>query len=280
MSPMVIISFFAGAGVGVGGSYFVLKKHYEKVTAKEIAEMREYANECKKYGDDMKRYADEMYELMTGKEMPEKGFTREEMIDYISSEELKIAESGQKSPIIDKINRRKEENEIKSIEECYNDIQDALKDSMLNQENEEIKSIEEAYDDIQDALFEKENSNYLDSLVDYTKYAKDQSAYEHPNEEIGMPRIELITALEYDNSKPMNEKIILNYYQEDDILCYEENEEIIENPEELIGQEALYAFGSPDYDDPDEIFVRNNQRNEDYQIILYESAYSEMVGEY
>ena len=254
MSPMIIISFFAGAGVGVGGSYFVLKKHYEKVTAKEIAERREYANECKKYGDDMKRYADEMYELMTGKEIPEKGFTRGEMIDYISSEELKLVESGEKSPIIDKINRRKSDFEIKSIEESYNDIQDAL--------------------------IEKETSNYLDSLVDYTKYSKDQSAYEHPNEEIGMPRIELITALEYDNSKPMNEKIILNYYQEDDILCYEESEEIVENPEELIGQEALHAFGSPDYDDPDEIFVRNNQRNEDYQIILYESAYSEMVGGY
>ena len=254
MSPTVIISFFAGAGVGIGGSYFVLKKHYEKVTAKEIAEMREYANECKKYGDDMKRYADEMYELMTGKEIPEKGFTREEMIDYISSEELKIAESDQKSPIIDKINRRKSDSEIKSIEESYNDIQEAL--------------------------IEKDSGNYLDSLVDYTKYAKDQSAYEHPSEEIGMPRIELITALEYDNSKPMNEKIILNYYQEDDILCYEESEEIVENPEELIGQEALHAFGSPDYDDPDEIFVRNNQRNEDYQVILYESSYSEMVGEY
>ena len=32
MSPMIIISFFAGAGVGVGGSFFVFKKHYEKVT--------------------------------------------------------------------------------------------------------------------------------------------------------------------------------------------------------------------------------------------------------
>lgn len=79
---------------------------------------------------------------------------------------------------------------------------------------------------------------------------------------------------------PMNEKITLYYYEGDDILCFEESEEIIPNPEELIGEEALHAFGSDEYDDPDEIFVRNNMRSADYQIIKYDAAYKDAVGEY
>lgn len=254
MNPKIIISFLLGAGVGVGGSFLGFKKFFEVKTAKEIKEMREYSHECRKYADEMKKYADEMYELATGKEAPEKGFTKEEIINYISSEELKLEKNDEKSKIIDKINRRKEENEIKEVEESYNDIQEALE--------------------------EKEKNDYLDSLHDYTQYSRDRSAYEHPEEEPGIPRIELITGLEFDNSKPMNEKITLYYYEGDDILCFEESEEIIPNPEELIGEEALYAFGSPDYDDPDEIFVRNNMRSEDYQIIKYDTAYKDAVGEY
>lgn len=254
MNPKIIISFLLGAGVGVGGSFFGFKKFFEAKTAKEIKEMREYSHECKKYADEMKKYADEMYELATGKEAPKKGFTKEEIIDYISSEELKLEKNSEKSENIDKINRRKEENEIKEVEESYNDIQEALE--------------------------EKKRSDYLDSLHDYTRYSRDRSAYEHPEEEPGIPRIELITGLEFDNSKPMNEKITLYYYEGDDVLCFEESEEIIPNPEELIGEEALFAFGSDEYDDPDEIFVRNNMRSADYQIIKYDTAYRDAVGEY
>ena len=92
-------------------------------------------------------------------------------------------------------------------------------------------------------------------------------SYEHPEEEPGIARIELISALEYDNSRPMNSKIILSYYEGDDILCYEESDEVIINPEELIGEEALHAFGSPD-------------RSEDYTIIRHDISYREAVGEY
>lgn len=254
MNPKIIISFFVGAAIGVGGSFFGFKKYFEAKTAKEIKEMREYAHECKKYAKEMKQYADEMYELATGKEAPKNGFTKDEIINYISSKEDEIVKNDPESEAAKKINRRKEEAEIKSVEESY--------------------------DDIQEALEEKERSSYLDSLVDYTKYSKDQSSYEHPEDEPGTPRIELITSLEFDNSKPLNEKITLYYYEEDDILCYEESDEIIPNPEELIGDEALHAFGSPDYEDPDEIFVRNNMRSEDYQIIKFETSYLEANGEY
>lgn len=254
MNPKIVISFLIGAGVGVGGSFLGFKKFFEAKMAKEIKEMREYSHECKKYAEEMKKYADEMYELATGKESPKDGFTKEEIIDYISSKELKSEKNAQNSEKTNKINRRKEEYEIKSIEE--------------------------EFDNIQEAIAKDDQNDYLEALHDYTQYSRDPAAYEHPKEEIGMARIELITALEFDNAMPMNEKIALDYYQEDDILCYEETDEIVQDPEELIGEEALHAFGSPDYEDPDEVFVRNNMRSEDYQIILHENSYRDAVGEY
>lgn len=254
MNSKIIISFFIGTAAGVGGSFYGFKKYFETKTAKEIKEMRDYAHECNKYAREMKKYADEMYELATGKEAPKEGFTKEEIVDYISSKELKLEKSGQNVQFVDKINRRKDENPIIDIEKEYNDLQDALAD--------------------------EEHNDYLDSLHDYTQYSRDASAYEHPTEEPGIARIELISALEYDNSRPMNSKIILSYYEGDDILCYEESDEVIINPEELIGEEALHAFGSPDYDDPDEIYVRNNMRSEDYTIIRHDISYREAVGEY
>lgn len=257
MSPKIVISFFVGAGVGVAGSFFGFKKYFEMKTAQEIKEMRDYAHECQKYAKEMKKYADEMYESITGKKPPEEGFSKEEIIEYIAQNNLDkdyITTDPETGAV--KFNRRREEAEIKSIEEEYDNIQDALTQSTLN------------------------NESYLNSLTDYTKYGKDPSAFEAPIEDVGVPRIELISSMEYDNSKPLNEKLMLSYYEDDDILCYEETAEIIQNPEELIGMEALHAFGSPDYEDPDEIFVRNNQRSEDYVITRFEGSYREVYGDY
>ena len=156
MNPKIIISFFIGTAVGVGGSFYGFKKYFETKTAKEIKEMRDYAHECNKYAQEMKKYADEMYELATGKEAPKEGFTKEEIVDYISSKELKLEKSGQNVQFVDKINRRKAENPIIDIEKEYNDLQDALAD--------------------------EEHNDYLDSLHDYTQYSRDASAYEHPEE--------------------------------------------------------------------------------------------------
>ena len=94
-------------------------------------------------------------------------------------------------------------------------------------EEKEIIDIEEAYNDVREAVAEKERNDYTQSLTDYTQYSRDKSAYEHPNDEPGVPRIELITAEEYDLTPPLYSKVILSYYEDDDILCYEESNEML-----------------------------------------------------
>ena len=52
MNIKLILAFTAGTGVGVGGSFIFFKRYFEKKAEKEIAEMREWAHECKKYGNE------------------------------------------------------------------------------------------------------------------------------------------------------------------------------------------------------------------------------------
>lgn len=249
MNPKIIISFFAGSIAGAGGSFFFIKKYLEKKHREEIEEVRAWAHDCKKYANEMKEYAEEMYKSITGEDIEaviELGDANEKaFLEKFTGELLKKEE--------------KDQNPIDNIIEQYDSIEQALEKSMKDD-------------------YEKDSS-YLDSLVDYTQYSKNVENSEHPSESIGVPAFELITALEYDNSKPLNDKIILNYYAGDDVLCYEETGEYIRYPDEVIGSEALHAFGSPDYEDPDEVFVRDNRSSKDYQIIMYEGNYQDEYGD-
>ena len=96
MSPKVIISFVLGAATGVGGSFIFFKRKYEKKADEEISEMRELLHQYKKYAKEMKSYADEMYEGITGKEIPEEGFSDDEIRDFNSKKEKKDQNNSKK----------------------------------------------------------------------------------------------------------------------------------------------------------------------------------------
>lgn len=66
------------------------------------------------------------------------------------------------------------------------------------------------------------------------------------------------------------EQISLTYYA-DQILA-DENDEIVEDVEETVGFESLNHFG--EFED-DSVFVRNDMRKCDYEILLDERTYSE-----
>lgn len=68
------------------------------------------------------------------------------------------------------------------------------------------------------------------------------------------------------------EQIELTYYA-DQILA-DENDEIVEDVEEAIGFESLSHFG--EYED-DSVFVRNDERRCDYQILLDQGLYSDIA---
>lgn len=68
------------------------------------------------------------------------------------------------------------------------------------------------------------------------------------------------------------EKISLSYYA-DQILA-DENDELIEDVEDVVGIESLTHFG--EYED-DSVFVRNDRLKCDYEILMDQRTYSEVL---
>lgn len=68
------------------------------------------------------------------------------------------------------------------------------------------------------------------------------------------------------------EKISLTYYA-DQILA-DENDELIEDVEDVVGMESLTHFG--EYED-DSVFVRNDRLKCDYEILMDQRTYSEVL---
>lgn len=69
------------------------------------------------------------------------------------------------------------------------------------------------------------------------------------------------------------EKISLTYYSNH--VLTDENDEVIEDVEETVGVGSLTHFG--EYED-DSVFVRNDVRRCDYEILLDQRSYSEVVS--
>lgn len=75
----------------------------------------------------------------------------------------------------------------------------------------------------------------------------------------------------------INDKVSLTYYQDDDVLI-DEDEEIITNVYDIIGNEALTSFGKYSAD-PDIVYVRNDRLGIDYEIVrLYKSYQVTVLG--
>lgn len=70
------------------------------------------------------------------------------------------------------------------------------------------------------------------------------------------------------------ETVSLTYYSKDNVLT-DDNDEIVDDVDEIIGQDSLKHFG--EYED-DSVYVRNDRRKCDYEILLDESDYHKYYG--
>lgn len=67
------------------------------------------------------------------------------------------------------------------------------------------------------------------------------------------------------------EVITLNHYA--DCVLTDDQDEIIDNPEEIVGDDYIECFGTNE-DDPDTVYVRNDRLRCDYEILLNSDSYS------
>lgn len=158
--------------------------------------------------------------------------------------------------------------------QLYNDMYKEVKETIEEEEAEKTIADEEP----------KKNLVYRRTLgrVDYSKI--DPAENMSPPED--EPGVEAYA--EYDDQEPYVisidefgeemvhfDKLTIYYYEEDDTLA-DEQEEIIDDPNAIVGDESLTRFGDKS-DDSDIVYVRNERISVDYEVIRLHKSYQESV---
>lgn len=84
-----------------------------------------------------------------------------------------------------------------------------------------------------------------------------------------------IAVAEFFNYENEFAKITLTYYEEDDTLT-DEKDVILPDIEKVIGPDAIHNFGA-DSDDPNIVYVRNEELLSDYEVVKDSGSYAKQV---
>lgn len=117
-----------------------------------------------------------------------------------------------------------------------------------------------------------ETEHPVDSDEEYDK-CEDMSCGICIGSDTGAPYI--ISLEEFSEGTTNFDKISICYYEDDDTLA-DENEEIITDVSTVIGDDALTSFGQ-DSEDPEVVYVRNEQMSIDYEVVRLSKSYQETV---
>lgn len=155
------------------------------------------------------------------------------------------------------------QEEIDSVKEVFLRREQELKDQSVKKTVAEgIKDTDKEKPDLKEYAERLKKEGY----TRYSDFGSDEE--EKPVSEAGpyvFRRSSLVTM------KSMSQ-ISLTYYA--DGVPADENDEVIEDVEDAVGIDSLNHFG--EYED-DSVFVRNDARKCDYEILLDQRTYSEVV---
>lgn len=144
--------------------------------------------------------------------------------------------------------------------------------------NEEINSVKEAYsrreavvvESTEPAGEEETVQQHKESVIDYAARLRREGYLPADSEEKG-GRPYVISPDEFGELDDY-EQISLTYYSDGTLA--DSSDEVVENVDELIGVESLQHFG--EYEE-DSVFVRNDTRRCDYEILLDQRPFSEII---
>lgn len=154
--------------------------------------------------------------------------------------------------------------EAEEIREYYRDKYSEIEDDST----EEVEEDDEADPD------EKPDIREYAAMVNregYTNYAAGGVREERPKEVSDVERPYVISPEEFGETD--YKTVSLTYYK-DEVLADGRNK-IIKNVDDVVGIDSLDHFG--EYED-DSVFVRNDAKKTDYEILLDDRAYSEIIN--
>ena len=152
-------------------------------------------------------------------------------------------------------------DEIESIREMYRE--------KMNKENDNIS--EERKDD--ESIPEEEMSEY-DKIVNENGYVNYSIKKDVKKEEKNVDEPYVISPEEFDENEDYN-TVSLTYYA--DGVLTDERDNVIVDVDSIVGEDSLNHFG--EYED-DSVFVRNDELQTDYEILLDTRNYGDIYVKY
>ena len=242
----VLVSFGVGVATGGIGAYFLMRNKFSKEAQEAIDEYREIARNRVQFANE---FVKEKLNKKDQEEYEDICTNDPEFTDYTKfSKDAVVTEKA------------------KNIREELNKLSQAVHDDSFD---EHFAEREHPEDDISDEEFEEmeEINDYEENLarIDEMAAAKENSVAPY-----------FIEGSEFHNSKQWYDKISLNYYEGDDTLTDDRDDEILRNEWiDICGEDFRDWFGR-DEDDPDIVFVRNDQRGTDYEICRVLGRYTDV----
>ena len=145
------------------------------------------------------------------------------------------------------------------IDEMNKQLDDLEEDSEMEDDKNEDISISEP---VEETKVEENETTYEEVVKAIKKEGKKMMEKKD---------IEVISMEDFMNDTSGYDRLTINYYEEDDTLA-DENEEIITNVENLVGDEALYFE-----DNENVVYVRNNKIGALLEILLVHGSYARDV---
>lgn len=149
---------------------------------------------------------------------------------------------------------------------------DSVKKVFLKRETSAVDANEEVKESIRKVPEKPPLADFVSKIQKegYFDYSNGIASYkEEVSMEDGKPYV--ISPDEFGENEEY-ERISLTYFA--DHVLADENDEIVEDAEHIIGKDSLLHFG--EYED-DSVFVRNDIRKCDYEILMDQRMYSDVV---
>lgn len=151
-------------------------------------------------------------------------------------------------------------------------IQEELNFEQKPEEKEEIVSAD---------FTKREPYKYKDYATPVSA-SKDKSVSALARERLGeeaideddLPNLHVISLDEY--SVSTNRKVVLTFYNEDDVLT-DINSNPIADPDALLGDSGLMSFGEGS-GDPDTVYIRNDDKATDYEVVRLYKSYAVSIA--
>ena len=250
----IFLGFVGGAAVGGIATYFGMKEKFEKHTNDIIREYREYSN------NRIQKAQNELDKMIASDKFDEEEYKKvasePEFEDYTSYSTSYTDDNDTKpSTGISEALKGISIDSAKAIKEDMEALSRDVHDRDFDEHMAEREAPEEDISEYEDALEFDKRMHEEAMCAGYSVF----------------PRT--ISASEMINQNQWYSKVTLTYYAGDDILA-DDQDEPIEDPMDIIGEHFKEFFGMNE-DEPDIIYVRNDDRESDYEVAKVETSYKD-----